>query len=702
MYQCQKIRREIDMSEKGNSIRKFLRYSGYREHYREPVTLAKAYALEKLFTQCPKNIYDADLIAGSLKGMYSGPLTPGELEQADEICSFYEHHSFINNFDHFAGDYAAFLKEGISGTLGRISSSKKNYSGDPSKQLFLTAAEITMQAFSRMCLQYAEAANTKGKSAMAACCRKISSAPPESFQEALQLLWLVYQAFLYEGRYAMAFGRMDQYLYPYYRTDIENRTMSHEECVELLAGAFIKINERTHFQGGDDVVNICIGGVDTEGKDVTNELSYAILEAVKRANIPGPNLSARIHKNTPKEFVEACLEVIGTGLGYPALMNDEVNIPALLRSGYAIEHVREYCMVGCIENFLPGLQPPWTDGRFNAPKYLEAVLNNGCCTLTGKPVGLETEFAQLSAMDKFMEEFRKQLEFGAMEYMAKFRLQNRLFNPDFMEQPFLSCFAHECIERGLDINSGGTLYPSVHGVACMGIATIADSLAAIEELVFNRKKYTLKQISQGLKNNFDGFEAMQRDMLQVAKYGNNEDLPDKYAVWYIDTMYEIFKSYRTHDNGDIYIAVAANTQNISSGKITGATPDGRKARMPLNDAASPTYGMDRKGPTAVALSCVKPDYTKAACGTVLNQKFSPSFFETPDKREKLYHLIRTYFDLGGQELQVNALSRKILEEAMKNPEDHKNLVVRVSGFSAFFTALERPVQEDILARTEHE
>lgn len=697
-----KIFEEMKNIERSKSIKSYLRYLGYREHFDSPITFARACAIESLFTEGEKYIYEDDLIAGSLKGLYSNAVSDAGIEQAEDISRLYEHNNFLNNFDHFAGAYSTFLKDGVSGTINKIDDSIKKYAGDEDKVIFLESAKKTMQAFSKMCLQYAEAADRKGKGEIEEACKNITVNPPRTFREALQLIWLVYQAFCYEGRFAMALGRIDQYLYPYYIADINHGILTHESVIELLASALVKIGEYRHFAGFDDVVNICIGGVDTQGNDATNELSYAVLEAVKRVNIPSPNLSARIHKNTPKNFMLACLEVIGTGLGYPALMNDEVNIPALLKVGYNIEHARDYCMVGCIENFIPGMQPPWSDGRFNAPKYLETLLNNGRCMLTNKQLGPETNLSNITTMEQFIEELKKQLVFGAQEYMCRFRFNNRLMNTKFIEQPFLSCFCYDCIGRGLDINNGGAFYPSVHGAACMGIATVADSLAAMEELVFNQNKYTLEQILQILKNDFTGFEGAQKVMLEVPKYGNNNDLPDKYAVWYIDTMHKIFDKYRTYDGGHIYIAIAANTQNISAGSITAATPDGRNAKAPLSDAASPTYGMDKNGPTAVILSCVKPDYTKAACGTVLNQKFSQSFFKDPEKREKMYSLIRTYFDMGGQEMQINATSRKVLRDAMDNPEEYKNLVVRVSGFSAYFVSLDGAVQEDILARTEHE
>jgi len=738
MTHHESIRRELATTSAGRPISAWLRAAGYREHFDDPVTLARAYAIEAVFTRGRKHVYADDLIAGSLRGLYAADAT--EVSDADraavrDIAAIYEHNDFLNNFDHFAGDYETFLAQGVDGTIARIDAAVARVRGAgvptarhegilPSqtpagqqnvplwpvqrgrdardtKLTFLHAAGITMRAFSTMCQQYAAAAREAGLSEVADACAAVAHGPPKTFRQALQLIWLLYQAFLCEDRYAMALGRMDQYLFPYYQADLAAERLTHDGAVELLAATFIKFDERRHFAGGSDIVNIAIGGVDRDGRDATNALSYAILEAVGRAGVPGPNLSARLHAGSPPEFLPACLDVIGTGLGYPALMNDEINIAALLRVGYDLADARDYCMVGCIENFLPGLQPPWSDGRFNPPKFLEYVFGEGRDLLTGAHAGLPVALDSLTDMETFLAEYTRQMRHGAAAYMADFHAKNRKIDVRFREQPFLSCFCRDCIERGLDINDGGAVYPSVHGVAVMGIATVADSLAVVEELVFRQRKYTLRQLADALAADFEDLAAMRAQLRAVPKYGNNHPLPDRYAVWFLDTLYEMFSAYRTHDGGHIYIAVAANVQNISAGEVTAATPDGRGARRPLNDAASPTYQMDKNGPTAVVLSCVKPDYTKAACGTVVNQRFGREFFTDPAKKATLCSLIRTYFSLGGQEMQINAVGKDLLEDAMSHPENHPNLVVRVSGFSAYFTTLTPEVQRDILSRTTH-
>ncbi len=693
-------------------IRDYLMYLGYRDHYDEPNVIARAYACESLFVNHRKKVFINDLVVGSRFGLLADEYNVNEalLQKSAEIVRNYGQRTFLHNVDHYAPDYGWLLSEGIGGILEKISRSMKVHMDNQEKMVFLKSAEIAMSAFGKMIEQYGEAACEVAERAEAKqqeelliaadICKKIRKEKPETFREALQFVWLTYIAFVYEGRYAMALGRMDQYLYPYYKRDLENGILTREDVKALMECTLYKIGEARYF-GNDDVVNIAIGGIKADGGEGINELSYIILEAVRDCGIAGPNLSARLHSGMPDEFLDECLKVIGTGIGYPALMNDDVNIAALQRCGYELEDCRNYCMVGCIENFLPGQQPPWSDGRFNSPMYLELALNDGCSWQTGAQIGPHTgQISGIETMDDFLERLHIQMKAGAAEYMALFRNENDRFNRKNYMQPFLSALSASCIERGLDINDGGMKYPSAHAPGCMGIATMADSLAAIEQLVFTEKRITLSELRDALIADFEGYEDLQQALLEAPKYGNNDERADKYAVWYMGEHVRLFEDYRTPDGGRIYIAMASNVNNIPAGMEVAATADGRKCHEPLSDAASPMHGMDKKGPTATVLSTTKLDYTKAACGTVLNQKYSPSIFKDDEKRAKLAALIRVYFGRGGQEIQINSVSRETLIDAMEHPENYKSLVVRVSGFSALYITLDREVQEDILKRTE--
>lgn len=677
----------------------YYRYLGYKKDVAANPSDFRANGIYALFTETKPIILKSEIITGNKKLLFAD-VDKITLEYAERFVQTFGDRTFITNKDHYTPNYEHILEVGLPGLINEINVSLKKYDKDEEKCKTLRAMKHTLCGFSQMIKNYAlEALNCAQNSAynkervesIAKNCNAIVSGKPQTFTQALQLVWFCHTAFLMEDRYAMALGRLDQYLYPFYQNDIKNGIITDEQVVELFENVFIKLKY--------DIVNICIGGQNINGECEINSLSYCILKAVGNCNIPGPNLSLRLTENTPDEFLDECLKTIGTGLGYPALMNDDVNIAALKKHGYDEEDIYNYSMVGCIENFITGMQPPWSDGRFDTPRYFDYLFNRGISE-TNNSVGLDTgDIENIRSMPEFMTAFEKQLAFGAADYYARFNKENNAINQAYYPEPFLSCFCYDCIGRGMDINNGGSKYPSVHGVAVMGIGTTADSLAAIEKVVFTDKQATLNDIKKALNSNFEGYEDLLNKLLAAPKYGNNDDFVDKYAVWFIDYLGSLFETYKTRDGGRFYIAVAANTNNIYAGRIIGATPDGRKSGEPLSDAASPSYGKDTKGPTSTLNSLSKPNYTQVACGSVVNQKYSPAMFNDQN-RPKLQALIRTYFKKGGQEIQVNATSREVLEKAMKDPEKYKNLVVRVSGFSAFYVTLEKSVQLDILNRTQ--
>ncbi len=679
----------------------YFRAHGLKSALSKSTTSARGNGIFSLFSEPTPVILKNELIAGNLYSLW----TDAEnffLDHSKGIVRMFPERSFITNKDHFAPNYRHLLSVGLPGLIDEIDASIVSHKNDSEKCETLAAMRQTLYGFKKMIENHIIAAkNCKDSSDydnekldfIINNCTSIINGKPQSFAEGLQLVWFCHNAFLMEGRYAMALGRMDQYLYPLYRSDVESGKITDEKVIELLENIFIRLQ--------DDVVNICIGGQNKHSECEVNPLSRCILKAVGNCNVPGPNLSLRYTLDTPDDFLDDCLKTIGTGLGYPALMNDNVNIAALKRYGYADEDVYDYCMVGCIENFISGKQPPWSDGRFDTPRFFDYIFNHGISS-TNYSIGIDTgDVSDITTMERFMEVLETQLAYGVAEYCADFNRYNDSINQKFYSEPFLSCFCDDCIGRGLDINDGGAKYPSVHGAAVMGIGTTADSLAAIEKVIFIDKAATLSELRDALNNNFEGHEEL-RDLLRAApKYGNNDDFVDKYAVWFIDFLASEFDKYKTRDGGGIYIAAAANTSNIGAGSEINATPDGRLRGEPLSDAASPTYGRDTRGATSTVNSVTKPDYTKVACGTVVNQKFSPSMFED-GKRKKLLALIKSYFRKGGQEMQINATSREVLMDAMDHPENYQNLVVRVSGFSAFYVTLDKEVQLDILNRTQQE
>ncbi|MCR5150727.1 MAG: hypothetical protein K6B52_05840 [Clostridiales bacterium] len=663
-----------------------------------------------LFAFSPAFIYKNDLIVGSRRPMFVD-LPDKELKECTEICAETGERCFLTNNDHFAPDYAYILNRGIPGVIEDIDNSIAAYSSQNGEKRIvnLLSMKKAMQGLLRMIgkhidlaeqLKGAEGYNKSNLDFIIGNLTTLLHGVPDGFASALQLVWLCHTCFGYEGRYAMALGRIDQYLWDFFNKSVSSGEITENEAITLLENVFIKIYEKRAFGDGDDVVNICIGGSNENGESCVNQLSYSVLKAVKNCNVPGPNLSARISDSTPDEFLDECLVSIGTGLGYPALMNDGANIPALSRYGYDKKDVYNYCMVGCIENFIPGKQPPWSDGRFDTPRFFEYLFNNGKGILNGKTSGIDTgNVGEISSMPDFLKRFERQIADGVKKYVDNFNRVNTPENPEDLTSPFLSCFAKECIQSGLDINCGGAKYSSVHGAALMGVGTVCDALAAIEKTVYIDRSLTLDEIREALLCNFEGKENLRQTLLNAPKYGNNDDLVDKYSKWFVEFHFKEFSKYKTRDGGPFYILMAANTSNISAGKLIAATPDGREAGEPLSDAASPTYGRDKSGVTATLQSVAKPDYTLVAGGTVVNQKFLPTMF-SGENRKKLLALIKVYFKLGGQEIQINSTSPEILKDAMNHPENYKNLVVRVSGFSAFYVTLDRDVQLDILSRTQ--
>lgn len=704
------MKEEIKTPAKGERIAaNVLRYRSFRQNFGISIPMAKALALKYTFENVETYVHEHDRIAGSRRSSFLDNVSELEVNKADRICDSYGHLNFHTNADHFAPGYDRFLKDGVPGTMARIKASLFNHKNDPEKVEFLTTQQLVLEGFITYILNYADAAEKKAAeteipeckaelSLLAKDLRFVAKNPPVTLRQALNLVMLVHFSFEFQYKYAMAFGRMDQYLYPFFRHDMDAGLITTEEAEDLFGCAFIKLGEFWT----SDVCNIAIGGVKPDGTDAINELSYIILHAVRNCYIPGPNLSARLHGKMEDRFLDECLQVIGTGLGYPALMNDDVHIPALHRHGYSLEDARNYCFVGCIENFIQGKQPAWSDNRFNVPNMLEGVFHRGLSTKNEDYLGLDTgDVDDIKSMDEFMKAFEAQIEYSAGEYVAIFNNTNGSVDYRNYTDPFMSLFCDDCIDRGMDINCGGAKYFSVHGACGMGIGTVADSLAAIEKVVFNDKYCTLGQLRDALAADFEGYEELQIQLKKAPKYGNNDDFVDKYAVWYVDFMDKAFKKYKTRDGGVFYTAIASNTQNISAGRVTGATPDGRKAGVAMSDAASPTYGVDKNGPTSAFLSLCKPDYTLVSCGTVVNQKYTSDMLRNPEKRAALTAAIRVYFNQGGQEVQINCVDRETLKDAMEHPENYENMVVRVSGFSAYFTTLNRAVQEDILSRTEH-
>lgn len=680
------------------------RAESFRATDGQAMTLRRAAALNAVLAQCELPIFPGELLLGSGCTRFCAHGDPAALETAYTELAARGSRDFTTSFDHAAPDYPTLLQLGIGGLAGNARESLARQQ-EEKPRLFLSSVLLALEGATAHLLRWAEAAEQQALAAtawadllseQAVMLRRLACAPPQTFWEALQLIFLFHCLFQLDERGHMAFGRLDQYLHPFYLADLNAGRLDETRAQVLLEHLFAKLAHRGEIQ------NICLGGVDVDGQDATNAISYLCLYAVRRIGQPGGNVTARIHAATPDAFLRQCGETIRTGIGFPAVFNDDIQIPALLAQGYPLEDARNYCFVGCIEIFMPGKQAPWSDSRFNLLRCVNLVLWDGLDEMTGTQMGPHT--GEPESWEAFYAAYRTQMQAGIHEHIAalnavKAQAEARAFE---LTSPLLSALCADCLPRGLDLCDGGAQYPANHGIAGMGIGSTADALMAVKRWVYDEPRFTLADMRQMLAANFAGYATERRQLLHGApKYGNDDPEVDALAAQVATDFAETTLSYRTPRGGQYWGLMAANISNVSAGREVGATPDGRLAWQPLSDAASPTFGRDEHGPTAVIRSIARLDYRLLPGGNVVNLKFHPSALAGEVGLAGLTALIRTCFALGGIQLQFNTTDRALLREAMAQPEAYAHLVVRVSGFSAYFTRLDRDVQEDILARTEH-
>jgi formate C-acetyltransferase len=666
-------------------MRPIWRALAYRNYIDQPEPIVRALAFKRVLMEDKLYLYDGDLLSGSHIGWFSHKL-PDAISKDEYNILLTEHQlrgqrDFWAGSDHTLADYPTLLSIGISGYINKANESLKLHTSQK-EQICLQSMIITLDAFSAYILRWADAVEFTNPT-LAATTRNIVLNPPQTFHEAVQLIYFTHLVFESEGRGAMALGRIDQYLYPFYINDLSKKRINRQDAVDIICHLWVKLEEN----GG--IQNICIGGVTPDGDDATNELSYICLEATKLVQSPSTNLSARLHDDSPEEFYRACFDVIRTGVGFPAIFNDHVLIPGLLEIGIPIEIARDHCMVGCIETMLAGRQQAWSDSRYNMPLFLMNALHKlkGQTSIT---------------FDLIMKTFMDEMRISITDHCSNYNDYIAGFPPDKYPDPFLSALTRDCIGRALDINNGGAEYRRMHGIAIMGLATTSDSLAAIKKMVFDNKLFTFDEIMDAIDNDFQNNEQMRLSLINFApKYGNDENDVDDIASLLVDWTSKECLTHYTLDDGRFVSAMAANTSNIPAGLEVGATPDGRHAFTPLSDAASPYFGRDINGPTAFLNSIAKPDYHRVLTGSVVNMKFDPTFFQGSEGEKVFISIMKVFVSKRIQELQFNFTGNDILLEAQKNPEMHRNLVVRVSGFSSYFTQLSKEVQDDVIRRRAH-
>jgi pyruvate formate-lyase/glycerol dehydratase family glycyl radical enzyme len=583
-----------------------------------------------------------------------------------------------------------------------------------------------IRRFAGLASDEASRASSKSRAAelvtIAKTCEAIAEGAPRSFREALQLAYFVQVVLQIESNgHSLSFGRMDQFLGPWFDRDLDSRSITREEAAELLEATWLKLlaikkirswSHTRYSAGGPLYQNVTIGGVDREGKDATNRLSYLILETVGELRLTQPNLSVRYHRGASREFLDACARVIDRGFGMPAFNNDEVVVPGMLERGVSLDDARDYSAIGCIEVAVPGKWGYRVTGMsfLNMPRILLATLNDGLEPTSGKAFLPGTgKLADFATFDELMAAWRTQVAFYTRASVA---VDTAVDTALETEVPDILCsvFTDDCVSRGKTIKEGGALYDWISGLQ-VGIANMGNGLAAIKRLVYEEKSVTKEDLLSALGTDFAGKdgEILRLKLLNKApKYGNDDDEVDSITVEayraYIDeiTRYRNTRFGRGPIGGGYFPGTSSISSNVPSGAAAKATPDGRKAGTPLAEGSSPSAGTDLLGPTAVLSSVGKLPAREIFGGVLLNQKLTPGSLRTPEDRARLEAMLRTFFDdMKGWHIQYNLVSRETLLDAKKHPERHRDLVVRVAGYSAYFNDLAADQQDDIIARTEH-
>ncbi|EGT5205039.1 TPA: formate C-acetyltransferase/glycerol dehydratase family glycyl radical enzyme [Cronobacter sakazakii] len=644
---------------------------------------------------------------------------------------------------HLAVNFPLLLEKGLDGLRAKVAERRARLlltdQGDLHKEQFLKAIDITFSALSEHILRYAALASQMAQEesrparrdellSIAANCEHIAHQPPASFWQALQLCYFVQLVLQIESNgHSVSFGRLDQYLYPWYRRDVElEQTLERERAIELLQSCWLKLLEVNKIRSGSHskasagsplYQNVTIGGqrlLNGEPVDAVNPLSWAVLESCGRLRSTQPNLSVRYHAGMSNEFLDACVQVIRCGFGMPAFNNDEIVIDEFIKLGVSREDAYDYAAIGCIETAVGGKWGYRCTGMsfINFARVMLAALEGGRDATTGKvflPQEKALSAGNFSHFSEVMDAWDNQIR-----YYTRKSIEIECVVDTVLEENahdiLCSALVDDCIERGKSIKQGGAKYDWVSGLQ-VGIANLGNSLAAVRRLVFEQGVVTQPQLAQALNNDFEGLtgeQLRQRLINSAPKYGNDDDDVDLLLARAYQTYIDELKHYhntrfgRGPIGGTYYAGTSSISANVPFGAATMATPDGRKARTPLAEGASPASGTDRLGPTAVINSVGKLPVAKILGGVLLNQKLNPSTLDNLRDRQKLMQMLRTFFEVHkGWHVQYNIVSRETLLDAKAHPDKYRDLVVRVAGYSAFFTALSPDAQDDIIARTEH-
>lgn len=637
---------------------------------------------------------------------------------------------------HLAVNYERILKDGLRGYEKRVKEYKATLDlTDPEsidKYCFYNAVLIVLEAVRNFANRYSVLAQDLAEKELnqerkielleiSRICSKVPYEPAETFREAVQSVWFIQLILQIESNgHSLSYGRFDQYMYPYYNRDIKNGTIKESEALELLTCLWIKtltinkVRSQAHTlssAGSPMYQNVTIAGQTIDKKDAVNDLSFLVLKSVAQTRLTQPNLTVRYHKNINKHFLDECVEVMRLGFGMPALNNDEIIIPSFMDWQVKEEDAYNYSAIGCVETAVPGKWGYRCTGMsyINFPRMLLCTMNNGVDLTSNKRFtkgyGYFTEMESyeelLKAWDKTIREITR----------YSVIVENVIDKASERDVPDILCSAltDDCIARGKTIKEGGAVYDFISGLQ-VGIANMADCLAAIKKLVYEEKKITRQELWNAILDDFSSPENKKiQEMLirEAPKYGNDDDYVDQLIVEAYDSYIEEIEKYPNtrYNRGPIggirYAGTSSISANVGQGMSTMATPDGRNAFEPLAEGCSPAHNSDKNGPTAVFKSVSKLRTNKITGGVLLNQKMTPQMLSTEENRQKLELLIKTFFNrLHGYHVQYNIVSKETLIDAQKHPEKHKDLIVRVAGYSAFFNVLSKKTQDDIIGRTE--
>lgn len=637
---------------------------------------------------------------------------------------------------HIAVQYEKILKYGLKDYESRVDQKIKELDltdyRNQEKLHFYKGIKITINATKKFAQRYSdlakklaeETADSKRKAELLEISRitaKVPYEPAENFYEAVQSTWLVQLVLQIESNgHSLSYGRMDQYMYPYYKKDLENGAITEEFACELLTNLWIKtytINKirswtHTQFSAGSPLYqNVTIGGQTVDGKDAVNPLSYMIIKSDAQVHLPQPNLTIRYHAGLDDRFMNEAIELMKLGTGMPAFNSDEVIIKSLIEKGVTKEDAYNYSAIGCVEVAVPGKWGYRCTGMsfLNYPKTLLIAMNGGVDPKSGTKLvdGLK-KFTDFTSYEDVREAWNNIIAELTKQQVIIDTAVDRCLELNTMDV-LCSALTDDCIERGLSLKEGGAVYDMISDLQ-VGIANLADSLSAIKKCVFDDKLFTPQQLWDAILNNFQGEEGhrIQKALLEVApKFGNDDDYVDSLIREAYDAhIVEIKKYHNTRYGrgpigGNYYAGTSSISANVGQGLGTMATPDGRNAWEPLAEGCAPSHSMDKNGPTAVFKSVSKLPTTEITGGVLLNQKVNPQTLASEEDKKKLIMLLRTFFNrLDGFHVQYNVVSRETLKDAQANPEKHRDLIVRVAGYSAFFNVLSRKTQDDIIQRTE--